>query len=48
MAVIGLEEVEGEARAKLGDLLICTVRHGPDGWEEELLALLDKAKARRG
>lgn len=47
-AVIGLEAVEGEAREKLGDLLIGTVRHGPDGWEEELLALLDKAKARCG
>lgn len=45
-AVIGLEAVEGEARDKLGDLLIGTVRHGPDGWEEELLALLDRAKGR--
>jgi hypothetical protein len=46
-AVIGLEAVEGEARDKLGDLLIGTVRHGPDGWEDELLALLAKAKAGR-
>jgi hypothetical protein len=44
-AVIGLEAVEGEARDKLGNLLIGTVRHGPDGWEGELLALLAKAKA---
>lgn len=46
-AVIGLEAVEVEARDKLGDLLIGTVRHGPDGWENELLTMLDKAKARR-
>ena len=45
--VIGLEAVEAEARDKLGELLIGTVRHGPDGWEDELLALLAKVEAGR-
>ena len=45
-AVIGLEAVEGEAREKLGQMLIGTVRHGPDGWEDELRTLLDRAGAR--
>jgi DNA-binding LytR/AlgR family response regulator len=43
-AVIGLEAVEREARSRLGDLLIGTVRHGPDGWEDELRTLLDRAR----
>ena len=42
-AVIGLESVEREAREKLGNLLIGTVRHGPEGWEDELRALLSRA-----
>lgn len=39
-AVIGLESVHREAGEKLGDLLIGTVRHGPEGWEDELKQLL--------
>ena len=39
-AVIGLEAVELEASEKLADLLIGTVRNGPEGWEDELRALL--------
>lgn len=45
-AVMGLEAVKREAREKLGDLLIGTVRHGPEGWEEELMSLLEKVKGR--
>lgn len=38
--VLGLEAVESQARARLGDLLIGLVRHGPETWEGELRELL--------
>ncbi len=40
--VLGLEAVEREARGRLGGLLLGTVRHGPDGWEDKLRSLLVK------
>lgn len=39
-SVLGLEAVECEARRQLGDLLIGTVRHGPDEWEDKFRGLL--------
>jgi CheY-like chemotaxis protein len=41
-SVVGLESVEIQAQSRLGDLLIGTVRHGPDNWENELRTLLDR------
>lgn len=41
-AVVGLESVENQAHGRLGDLLIGTVRHGPDNWENELRTLLER------
>lgn len=38
--VLGLEDVEREARRKLGSFLIGTIRYGPNGWEAEFSALL--------
>jgi CheY-like chemotaxis protein len=41
-AVVGLESVESQAKSRLGDLLVGTVRHGPDNWENELRTLLER------
>lgn len=38
--MLGLEDVEHEATRHLGSYHVGTVRHGPEGWEQELNAVL--------
>lgn len=46
--MLGLEDIEREAARQLGPNLVGTVRHGPDGWEQELATLLHKFIDARG